>query len=55
MIRHVNLEEYVMLVARWLGSEYVSVRVLVEVFGVNVKVWRVGSDWSVKSEWLYWR
>ena len=38
MICNVNLEECIKLVARWLGSEYVSVRVLVEVFGVNVKV-----------------
>ena len=39
MIRHVNLEEYVMLVARWLGSEHVGVRVYVVVSRVIVKMW----------------
>ena len=38
MIRYVNLEEFFMLVAMWLGSEHVGVRVYVVVFGVIVKV-----------------
>ena len=38
MIGHVNLE-YVMLEARWLGSEHVGVRVYVVVSRVMVKVW----------------
>ena len=39
MIRYVNLEEFFMLVAMWLESEHVGVKVYIVVFGVIVKVW----------------
>ena len=39
MIRYVNLEEFFMLVAMWLGSEHVGVRVYVVVSRVMVKMW----------------
>ena len=39
MICYVNLEEFLVLVARWLGSEHVGVRVYVVVSRVMVKMW----------------
>ena len=39
MIRYVNLEEFFMLVARWLGSEHVGVRVYVVASRLMVNMW----------------